>query len=411
MRRILYYKNKAFFFCLLIISFFFFSAFMFQSPSLRLRRLGHFPIIKVQINTDSSSIGLSSLEWKRIIEESATAWFQYGDAKGSLVIEGETNSGYPLMPASIDCSDTTKEFLQNSKDSVYIASMNDPDCTGSACSFILSCGDEIQHVDIQVNPDVGSTADNISNTLRKLLVHEFGHALGLDHCASGDTVVQCGAKQNFAIPTIEPTGLSFMQKFYDSADFNYPQADDQAGLKKLYGEFINPFPKTGLYALNAAEIKMHSTMENQELSIAHLIASPERQVESYADLMTFQDPTPDQIDQEINAWAVKNGISPAPSGQEIDLNYTPPKLTRAQGIERDRAEMNAFFGNMQTFIPQLNDYQLSVLRMNSVAAIRAHSILKDALSANPKIDAGLIQQNLDWHFRIRQSVIDEQLKR
>ena len=73
--------------------------------------------------------------------------------------------------------------------------------------------------------------------------------------------------------------------------------------------------------------------------------------------------------------------------------------------------MNAFFGNMQTFIPQLNDYQLSVLRMNSVAAIRAHSILKDALSANPKIDAGLIQQNLDWHFRIRQSVIDEQLKR
>ena len=202
-----------------------------------------------------------------------------------------------------------------------------------------------------------------------------------------------------------------MQKFYDSADFNYPQADDQAGLKKLYGEFINPFPKTGLYALNAAEIKMHSTMENQELSIAHLIASPERQVESYADLMTFQDPTPDQIDQEINAWAVKNGISPAPSGQEIDLNYTPPKLTRAQGIERDRAEMNAFFGNMQTFIPQLNDYQLSVLRMNSVAAIRAHSILKDALSANPKIDAGLIQQNLDWHFRIRQSVIDEQLKR
>jgi hypothetical protein len=403
-------KNKLFFFLMIIISFLFFSGFMFQSSSLRLRRIGLFPIIKYQVNVDSASLGFGSTEWVRIIEEAANSWFQFGGAKIYFKKENAATTSSPMTPATINCSDSSKDFLQTAKDTIYVATVQDPDCTGTACTFIWSCGDEIQHADIQFNPEFSSELAGNPLRLMPVLLHEFGHASGLDHCATGDTIEGCRAKQRTDFASFDPNVNSTMHKFYEST-FSTPQLDDQAGIQKLYGQFSNSFPKIGAYALNAEEIEIYSTMENQELSIAHLIASPEKQVESFAELMTFLYPTPEQIDQEINAWAVRNGINPPPAGQAIDLNYMPPKLTREQGIERDRSEMNNFFGNILSFIPQLSSYQLSVIRINSVTGIRAYYTLKDYLLSNPKLDAGLVQENLNWHIRIRQAAIDEQLKR
>ncbi len=246
--------------------------FMFQSPNSRPRRPGNFPILRVNVDQSVFPPGITSSVWNSTAENASLSWFQNSSAKVSYSVKPASPSRSPLVPSEISCSDSAKNSLSK-EDTLYLSKVSDPDCTGTSCSFLWSCGDEILHGDIQINSEYSNELSD-PNILNTLLIHEFGHSLGLDHCSPGDTVSQCQNRLNLGASNTDPSEISIMNKFTDS--MKNISNDDSEGLKKLYGEMFNPFPRTGIYALNAEEIEGIASVDRFRLSMGAFILEGEQ---------------------------------------------------------------------------------------------------------------------------------------
>lgn len=397
LKRKLQHIAKVYKLFVLLICYILFSNFMFYNNGLPLKRIGIFPIVKYKIDSNFSIGNYNFNELSKIAIDAGNSWFLHTDSKFNFSYNGTIENKEPVYPNQMNCSDETKSFLQSTNDTIFSVNTVDPDCTGLACSFIWSCGNEIQRADIQVNQNIPTEYGMNLEDIQKIITHEFGHTAGLNHCLIGDSEEKCKLKENINVPTTNPKINSSMYKFSMFGN-RIQQKDDADGMKYLYGEYKNYFPKIGDFVLSSFEIEAVSIIENQDKKHSALLPTDEQIKQSFIETLTYIPVEPDEIDKEINAWS---------KGESYNRN----KLTVEEGVARELSEMSSYFTTIESHIPNLTDKEIDTLRINSTIAVNSFYRLTDILSNEHTQILYYLQQTLEGHHRIRRKAIDEKNSR
>ncbi len=423
--------------------------FMFVDKTMRQRRPGIFPIVNFQISSGTNVFFPDEKNWIKTATDAGTSWFRQGGAKVNFGFNGVVSGAVPASPLRFDCSGAVKDYFSSLNDSVFVASAEDPDCTGFSCTYSWSCGDEIYHSDTQINPTFANEKSNDIDWVLRLLVHSFGHSAGLDHCNVGDTEAQCAQRMS-PNASVDPSPDSVMNKLFTSANVSL-NFDDIVGIQKLYGAYVSRFPTSGDYALNNSEIEMLSGMENdsfQQISTTGEPQSPAEIRKSIGELLSYVPADSRQIDLEIEQWVSdssqvvqppsnffpsaptvpekptcdpnnQNHIVPfafdfsstTPSFNLSVCKYVPPSLTATQSKATNAQKMSEFFSSMQGSISGLSKEELATLRVNCVSGVEASAKLKEIVIGDERIDAAQVQAGENYWYSLRQAVIDEEIKR
>lgn len=177
-----------------------------------------------------------------------------------------------------------------------------------------------------------------------------------------------------------------------------PVVDDIEGVRKLYGEVVNHFPKSGDYVLKPYEIEGMSILENEEVLYAFLLPSEADIRKNFMESLTYIPASQEEIDKEMEAKA---------KGEA----YERKKLSLSEAMSQESIDMNLYFVDIESRIPSLTDKELETLRMNSVSAINSYYRLKAIMETEANFDALYYENILNRHVTIRKEASDELIRR
>ena len=368
--------------------------FMFFESGLRWQ--GYFPNIKYVVNPAVNGFGRDV-----VLSETASAssvWFVESESRFSYNQTGETTRG-SVSSISLDCSESGRKSNLLSEKTVFAENEPDPDCTGSACSFLWSCGDEIVHFDVVLNTNgydflPGAGTENTPG-LRNTMIHEFGHVAGLSHCRAGEKNCASGNPADGAMPIF--AGFFNSQLTLSN--------DDRSGMKTLYGNFHNKFPKTGKYALSTGEIEAIADLV--ALQHEEKLDTPERrQEQAMAVKETFDFVDSGAINRTLG-WAPVRGYQPSQPGSSPSDPYGmyPIGMT---ALEFQRNQIDLLKAGLYRF----SDLQIKYMKQTLAAGSVINDDMIKKLESNErtlpiedftKVDA--------MNLELRRAIIDEEISR
>lgn len=313
---------------------------------------GKTAVVKYRVFLEAGMFPEEQKDWIFEIITAGKIWFRQAEA--GVVLKPEAvaiASAYPLE-YSPSCEQAMKMTA------VFSSSGDDPDCTGSSCSFLWSCeaDGKIMSASIQLNQhdyrwSIAPTP-GFSN-LKQEIIHNFGHVLGLNHCNAGE--------KNCAL-----TSDGVMSKFVDGASLNLSD-DNKDGLQTLYGKLSLPFPAEGRYALS------------------------EEEMNAVIDIMQYQNMTGADYSQVSFNNYVKDlaSFSEEETGKSVET------------------QMHEFFGQVLAGVDSAPLEHLQTLRkMNVMAIYLADLWQKAADSGTSTLDRNIINQSREYHEAIRRKIID-----
>ena len=195
------------------------------------------------------------------IQNAANIWFEQGFSNFQFEYDGQTPSIDPIP----NCSTWVGRA-----NSVYAETVPNPDIPTRvlAVADIYDCNTTaIRHFEMRFNDRDFTWTQQM---IQEVAAHEFGHALGLGHCGTGETSTVCSANR----PGTDPVAGMMMNKFYIQGT-NRLHPDDIAGIRALYGvRGAVPFEgnlvaiKKTQTGTNSTEVHvLRRTAEYQEYSI------------------------------------------------------------------------------------------------------------------------------------------------
>jgi len=221
------------------------TGFMFFSPG-KIAWYGDTPVIKFDVRVNTEAFEQSdAFQWIQIIQDSGVDWFKQGQAKAALNSgDSYSGTGFPSSYSAGICSGPDIKYAE-----VFTAVNEDIDCTSSSCVHLWSCEgrDGIINGSIQMNLSGYHWSFKEEPgyiNLKREIMHDFGHLLGLNHCRAGEK--NCNG---------DPADSSVMYKFTDSGVTKLSN-DDVQGLQELYGALTLPFPTEGKYALTGEDVSV-----------------------------------------------------------------------------------------------------------------------------------------------------------
>ena len=340
-----------------------------------------FPYVEYDLNPEFTTLTTSAEEISAAVTVSSDIWFLQGNSRFAIGQKEITGEVAPFSPAAVNCTEGIKGELKLKRGSVAADNTANADCTGTACTYLWSCENEILHFDTRLNEYDNSFALSGTNSFGLVLAHEFGHIAGLSHCLVGEK--GCTPES----PLSNPNGESVMNRFY--ADHAGLSADDIAGIQALYGVYQSKFPKTGDYKLSGDEIQSISillTMQNEEG-----YDTPEaRQEQAQAAQETFQFVNSGEIDRTLE-WVPVRGYEKGMSA----LDY-----------------FNKMNNLIKSNLSSLNDLQLEYMKRNLSAGSAVMDDMLEKYNPGERTPSRSTFEYIDnGNLDLRKAMIDEQKRR
>ena len=358
-----------------------FPGYMFYKKEQRPRIPGIFPVARYRIVLSSYSEPFLS-----IIHESAQNWFEIGNVRFGF--DSVDNSGDPLAwdPGSHSCADLKELSESRAEIRVMETAQEDPDCTAESCVAVWICEDEILQSDILLKPGIPES------NFKATILHNFGHAVGLDHCSPGDSESLCTARTglNQSNPIAPSVLTTMIPGTIDSlAD------DDRNGLRALYG-VIDGFPLTSSHSpVNGEEIKILSIQEHFFVENFHILPGAAESAPLLSHIYHFTPRTPEQIDAEVDTWDLGK---PEPDKETID--YT--------GLS---SSMDPFFAEVTAKLPDMSTRELLTVRLNTIIALDTYARVKrEYASLSQELITELESIQTKW-IDLQEAVITEEATR
>jgi len=216
--------------------------FTFVSPSAKWG--GPFPGVSFHLNSQIGGphIGTSDAV-AHAAQQAALVWsFMNGKSHFNLSAGPSSVATNPVAPTQIECTDALKKEFSVSGNNVFALVSPNPDCTGTACTYVWSCetgGSEL-HFDIVLNNSdrafsTGPIGFANEYDLATVLAHEFGYVVGLDHCPLDESIATCQSRLGTSGQS-DPPQTAIMYRFVlPGVPKTTLDPDDQHGLTSLYG--------------------------------------------------------------------------------------------------------------------------------------------------------------------------------
>ncbi|HRG45195.1 MAG TPA: FG-GAP-like repeat-containing protein [Leptospiraceae bacterium] len=188
-------------------------------------------VVRYQMNPNFlPKNGLTQAQQLSAIQRAANIWFDQGLSNFRFEFNGQTTNGTVQPVAGLSCD----QRLALNK-TVFSTNFADPDFPLgiAARTYSYWCGgysdgsQRYMHFDMRFNDKDYVWTEQM---LQEVATHEFGHALGLDHCATNETLQACAANR----PGTDPVAGMMMNKFYIPGT-NKLHPDDITGIRALYG--------------------------------------------------------------------------------------------------------------------------------------------------------------------------------
>jgi len=317
---------------------------------------GDFPVVNIFTFIDPLLFSNSDvLIWENEIVQSGKELLLMGNSKIALkntALDQANLSPWEYNPKA--CQEKSKRII-----TLYAQNSLDPDCTASSCSFIWSCGNEITSATIQFNYASFSWANNVTigfQNIRKELMHNIGHVLGLNHCLTGEKNCSDGLDSG-----------SVMYRFMD-ANSEILGSEDIAGLQDLYGKFQMPFPTDGKYSILPDEVET---------------------VLSALQIFQTSDENTDRA-EEASSYKRFAAFSEKKYDMTID------------------AQLDDFFNKITASLVGKSVEELNLFKkMNIIAIMIAERWIQDYNTGKIiPMDIGLINKSKDKHVNMRKQIID-----
>ena len=236
--------------------------FMWLSPS-KPKWLGTSPEVGFFINPNftGSQAGTDEQQIAAILR-AADTWFNEGGANFRFRYAGMTTNEEVQAPNNVMPPPPCGE-LRALPRTVFAYQMPDPDIPSNtlATTYSWRCGGDLVHFDMAFNDrdfdwNHDLTLGGGGEDIRAVATHELGHALGLSHCRSGQTVDECqemrpgvytggGTNPGGLLGLGDPPQIATMSKFSSGVDDRTLSSDDIEGVQTLYDKRSYPINATG----------------------------------------------------------------------------------------------------------------------------------------------------------------------